>query len=239
MNRTTFRIIFIALAIIAVLAIAAFVPHLDVIVSGWFYKPGHGFALGHAWVFEAIHYAAFAGARVLGAAFVILFIAAAVRRRPVLGLNAKACLFLFLALVIGPGLVANVALKDHWGRARPRDITAFAGDLQFTPALVPSDQCPRNCSFVCGDCAFGFFLTAFAYVAPEKKRRRFFWAGMAAGGGFALARLADGAHFLSDALYAAFFMLLTTALLHMAMYGPGATRRCWRDWLFFPAKPDR
>lgn len=33
--------------------------------------------------------------------------------------------FLLLSVLVGPELVVNVLLKDHWGRPRPREI--FAG----------------------------------------------------------------------------------------------------------------
>ena len=59
-------------------------------------------------------------------------------------------------LVLGAGLVVNGILKDDFGRARPRDIEAFGGSSQFTPAFVVSHECDRNCSFSSGDGAGAF-----------------------------------------------------------------------------------
>ncbi|MDE2029728.1 MAG: phosphatase PAP2 family protein, partial [Alphaproteobacteria bacterium] len=136
-----------------------------------------------------------------------------------------------------PGLVANAGFKDHWGRARPREVVEFGGTRAFTPALEPQFETAHpNGSFVCGDGAFGFFFTAFAFVAVPKWRRRLFWAGMGAGAAFSLTRLVQGGHFLSDIIYATFFMLLTTTLLYAVMYGPRAAVERWRD--FFRAYED-
>jgi lipid A 4'-phosphatase len=223
------------LGFLALFTLAAFAvwPQIDLIVSGWFYHSDGGFFLADTPVLEAVHVIAYRGARILGLVFILLAVVAASRRRPVLRLDAKAWAFLLLGLLIGPGLVANGALKDHWGRARPREITEFDGWAQFTPALVPSDQCKRNCSFVSGDGAFGFYLTAFAFVIPLPRSRRYFWAGMGAGAVFAFARIAAGAHFLSDNVYAAILMLAVLTALHAIMYGRAKMRRYWRFWLFF------
>ena len=69
------------------------------------------------------------------AGFLLLAIVAASQRRPVAGLDAKAWLFLFLGLLVGPGLVVNGILKDHWGRARPAEIIEFGGTAHFSPAF--------------------------------------------------------------------------------------------------------
>jgi lipid A 4'-phosphatase len=146
-------------------------------------------------------------------------------------LDSKAWLFLFLALLIGPGLVANVGFKDHWGRARPREIAEFGGSQTFSPALTPQFEKARaNGSFVSGDGSFGFFLPAFAYVVPRRLSRRVFWGGMAAGSAFGFSRLASGAHFFSDIVYAAFFMLAIGASLHALMYGLSETKARWKSF---------
>jgi lipid A 4'-phosphatase len=233
------RTFLIAAAAGALLAAFVLWPRIDLVVSGWFYTPGQGFTLNDATPFNILRLVAYAGARLLGLALLVLVLTAAVRHQPAFDLDAKAYLFLFLGLLLGPALIANGIFKDHWGRARPREIVEFGGDLHFSPALMPSDECHHNCSFVSGDGAFGFYLPAFAYVVPRSRARRWFWGGMAAGGLFGFGRLAVGAHFLSDVLFAALFMQLATALLHMGMYGWQETRAHWRDWLFFPENRDR
>ncbi len=40
--------------------------------------------------------------------------------------DGKRVVYLFLVLIIGAGLIVNVVFKDHFGRARPRDVTDLA-----------------------------------------------------------------------------------------------------------------
>jgi lipid A 4'-phosphatase len=230
------RFVIAAVVVLVILIGVVIWPHIDLVVSGWFYRPGEGFFLRDAPLFDALHFIAHAGSRILGFAFVLLALLAASQRRPVMKLNARAWLFLFLGLLLGAGLVANGIFKDHWGRARPREVTEFGGTVQFSPALIPADQCRHNCSFVAGDAAFGFFLPAFAYVAPPARRRRVFWGGMGMGVLFGLARLAAGAHFLSDVIFAAVFMQGVLAALYRFMYGAEALKSRWREWAFLSNK---
>lgn len=204
-------------------------PTIDVTISSWFYDSAAGFAANEHWFFQTLHDLAFKGARALGAAFIGGALLCFGMRRKLFGLDAKAMLFLLLALLLGPGLVANEIFKDEWGRARPRTINEFGGTAQFTPPLVIANQCERNCSFVSGDGAFGFFLPSLAFVAAAGWRRRVFWSGMAAGAIFGGARIAMGAHFFSDVVYAGVFMLLTSSLLYLAMYGRAAACEFWQS----------
>ena len=203
-------------------------PTLDLAVTTVFYTPEKGFEATTLWPFQTLHGIAYYGARVFGVALVLGLLAA--WKKPFLALPRKAWFFLFLCLVIGPGLVANVIFKDHWGRARPHQIAEFGGTGSFSPPLQMSAACQTNCSFVSGDGAFGFFLPSLAYVIAPRRSRRVFWSGMVLGAVFGTARIAMGAHFLSDVLFAALFMLLTSALLHALLYGPRRTFEIWKRW---------
>jgi lipid A 4'-phosphatase len=230
------RASFLIFIILATLAALVLWSGFDLAVSGFFYRPGQGFFLADEIIFVWLHKVAYYGARVFGILLALVLLAALIRRKPLMGVSAKGWLFLLLGLLLGPGLVANTVFKDHWGRARPREIIEFGGAAHFSPALLPSDQCARNCSFVSGDGAFGFYLPAFAYVAPRPRTRRFFWVGAGLGALFGFVRLAVGAHFLSDILFAALFVQSALALLHAAMFGFKETRKCWRDWIFLSEK---
>jgi lipid A 4'-phosphatase len=137
--------------------------------------------------------------------------------------------FLFVCLVVGPGLLANVGFKDQWGRARPKHIVAFGGAKLFTPALLPTNQCKRNCSFVSGEASsvFAPFYAA-AAVAPQFAAPLILvgtLAGLAAGS----VRIAQGAHFLSDVVFAGLFMGLAVIVLRRCMF---ASARPWLSpWL--------
>jgi membrane-associated PAP2 superfamily phosphatase len=155
------------------------------------------------------------------------FLYCAIRLRELFGLRTMQWLFLALALALGPGLVANVLFKETWDRARPFQVEQFGGWLRFTPPLVLSDQCHHNCSFVSGDAAAGFFLHSFAYVA-RRRQRLIFYGGLGVGLLVGLMRIAQGAHFLSDVLYAGAFMVAATAAVHAMLYGRATTIAWWR-----------
>jgi lipid A 4'-phosphatase len=133
----------------------------------------------------------------------------------VLKIDGRKVFYLLLVLIIGAGLIVNVALKNNFGRARPRDVAEFGGQLQFTPAFAISNQCRTNCSFSSGDAAGGFF--ALALVMALRRRRACFAAAGAFGVLISVSRVASGAHFLSDTVVSFFVMLIVADVLHHYM----------------------
>jgi lipid A 4'-phosphatase len=126
--------------------------------------------------------------------------------------------FLAVCLAVGPGLVANVGFKDHWGRARPNEVVEFGGKKAFTPPLLPSNQCDSNCSFVSGEAAAVFLpFYAMALLLPQSAALLLV-SGTVCGLTAGLIRVAQGGHFLSDVIFAGIFMLLTVILVHMAVF---------------------
>lgn len=199
----------------ASLALFRFVPGVDLFVSGLFYDPQHGFMLAAwpplqeftksiRWISWAILLTAAGGALWLR-----------LRGRPLWRLDRNALIFLVAALAIGPGILVNTVLKDHWGRARPYQVEAFGGEHQFTAAPIPTDQCTRNCSFVSGHAALGFSLVCFAFLLPAGRPRDLTLAGaLSFGAVVGLARIAVGHHFLSDVVDAGLLVVGTSWLLH-------------------------
>jgi lipid A 4'-phosphatase len=200
---------------IASLALFWFVPGIDLFVSGLFYDPQHGFWLAAwppvrlvtasiGWVTWAILLIALAGAiwlRVSG--------------RPLWRFDRSALIFLIAALAIGPGILVNTVLKDHWGRARPYQVEEFGGTHEFTPAPAIAEQCTRNCSFVSGHAAVGFCLVAFAFLLPAGHRRDFaIVAALAFGALIGFGRIVAGHHFPSDVIDAGLVVVGATWLLH-------------------------
>lgn len=142
---------------------------------------------------------------------VLAYIAGEFRKKPLLGLTRRRILFIVLSISLTAGLVTNAVLKNNWGRARPRDVIQFDGNLKFTPACKISDQCPKNCSFVSGDASFAFSFFCLVLLA---KRRKYL-----IGGGFlilassvGLMRVLRGAHFLSDIVLAGFYTIFIILL---------------------------
>jgi lipid A 4'-phosphatase len=209
---------------LAVLALAAAFflafPGVDLWVSGLFYRPGAGFFLAQWGPVRAIYL----GVPYLTDAIVVgviaLYLAALLRGRPVLGIDGRTAAYLLLALALGPGLLVNTVLKDHWGRARPSQVTEFGGTEPFTPAPLPAANCRRNCSFPAGHPAMGFYLVSFAFLVREQRRRRLAeGAAIAAGAVFGLARLAQGGHFLSDVVFSGLLVYGVSWALYRALIG--------------------
>jgi lipid A 4'-phosphatase len=221
---------------LAILAMLVLVPAIDFSVSKLFYDPVHGFIWRNQPVPEFLHDSIQILARIIGTATVLAFFYTLGRsfwtKAPatLLGLRPKCWAFLFLGLVLGPGLVANVVLKDMWSRARPVQVEEFGGHHYYSPPMVLSNQCEKNCSFVAGDAAMGFYLQIVAYVVVLRFSGPLLAAGMAAGLAAGLLRIGMGAHFFSDVIYAGVFMTLTIAGLHAVMFGPAQTLDRWRRW---------
>ncbi|MEE8248154.1 MAG: phosphatase PAP2 family protein [Alphaproteobacteria bacterium] len=141
-------------------------------------------------------------------AAIVLLVALAnlVLGRRWLGLTRRVAAFILLSLALGPGLVVEFGLKDHWGRARPRELVEFGGGAQFTPAYLPSDQCASNCSFTSGHAAMAFYFLTFALLAPAPWRRPAVAAVVLFGGLTGAMRVAQGAHFASDVIASGFLV---------------------------------
>ncbi|SLN52116.1 PAP2 superfamily protein [Pseudoruegeria aquimaris] len=123
--------------------------------------------------------------------------------------------------LLGPGLIVNGILKEYWGRARPAHLAEFGGTAEFTPALLPADQCARNCSFVSGEAAgaAAFGVTLWLLSAPiGSAPLRFALRGVAVAIVIvgALLRVIAGRHFLSDVIFAVIIVTgLALVLLHL------------------------
>jgi len=194
-------------------------PQLDLDAAAAWYTPGTGFTHhGDDWVqfsyrlFRHLHLAVFLG-------LVWLWLASRLwRGRAEAGLRRR-LVFLLLVLLLGPGLLVNVVFKGEWGRARPHQVVEFGGQQAFTPALLPADQCERNCSFVSGHASMGFYLIALAWVFRD---RRWLWAGILLGAYVGLGRMAQGGHFLSDVVFAFWSVYLTAMLCARWLLGHAA-----------------
>lgn len=196
-------------------------PGADLRVSALFYRDGEGFWIGSIPGIETLRNAVW-NLSLAVALFALAALALAAARRPAPDFGARAAGFVLLLYVLGPGLLVNAILKNHWGRARPGSIVEFGGTQSFTPPWLPSDQCDRNCSFVSGEGSGAVALAiSFVVLAPLARRvlpRMLFPAYAAAGvilpaTGLFL-RVATGRHFLSDTVFAALLVLAIALALH-------------------------
>lgn len=191
-------------------------PSLDIAAASWFYSPHHAF-LGRTPSVELVRNAfkgLYIGAVVLTIAGVYF---AYWHRLKLMGLCSLRWLVVGLTITIGPGIIANVLLKDQMGRARPLQTDIFGGNKTFTPALVPASECKKNCSFVSGEAASMFAVFFGFAVVAGPLARRYVVTGLIAGGAVGLIRMSQGAHFLSDVFFAAVFMAMTAAVLRLLL----------------------
>lgn len=186
------------------LLLAAF-PQIDLFVSGLFYAGGFPFSASPLQRLIRDATSGFVYLAIFGTAAVYLF--NRVLGAKLWGIDGRRLSYLFIVLVVGAGFIVNFGLKDNFGRARPREVVAFGGTRDFTPAFAISRECRNNCSFSSGEAAAGFFSIALVY-ALARRRRAALAAALAFGTLVSLARIASGAHFFSDTVVSFFVMLL-------------------------------
>jgi len=130
----------------------------------------------------------------------------------------RAGAFLVLLLILGPGLLVNTVFKDHWGRPRPREIVQFGGTKQFLHPWQKGED-GKGRSFPSGHSSAAFYMAApYLIYRRTNRRRAYAWlaGGLLFGMLMSIARITQGAHFLSDNLWA-FGMVALSALLLAAL----------------------
>lgn len=187
-------------------------PGVDLTVSGWFYDPAQGFPANQRVVVRFIYDLVLWGSRAVLVVLAIAFLGSWLIRGERVRPWRRRLGFLVLAFLLGPGLIVDVALKDHWGRARPHQIVEFGGSKHYTAPLTIAHQCSNNCSFVSGHASAGFALVAFGLLVTGRARRRWFAAGIALGALAGAVRIMQGGHFLSDVIFAFYFTVLGIAI---------------------------
>jgi lipid A 4'-phosphatase len=135
------------------------------------------------------------------------------------GADLRCWAFAALNVVIAPGIIVNLILKSHLGRARPDYVAEFGGSAVFTPAFQVTDQCVTNCSFTSGEVSLAASLAICAVVMLWRKLRI---SGRVVAVALGLAvivvvsmlRISLGRHFLSDAV----FSVIVSAAVAMMLY---------------------
>ncbi|HXX07373.1 MAG TPA: phosphatase PAP2 family protein [Pseudolabrys sp.] len=226
MNRTGL-IIALATAVVAGLAFALY-PEIDLRVARYFYEVTDVNGNRFAWriyrpTMLARDVGLWIGALLVAPAVVALVVKFICPRRKLL-MPGRAIVFLVATLALGPGLLVNVVLKDHWGRPRPIDVTQFGGRQHFVAWWDPRGHCASNCSFVSGDVSGAFWTIAPAALTPPPWRALAYGAALALGTGMAAIRIMAGGHFLSDAIFAGVFMFLIIWIMYALIYRWPRTR---------------
>ncbi|TCU11011.1 phosphatase PAP2 family protein [Rhizobium sullae] len=113
-------------------------------------------------------------------------------------LRARNLKIALASLLLGPGLIANLILKAHWGRPRPIETLNFGGSFDFVQAGSLAGKCMSNCSFVSGEAASAGWLLCLVMLIPQPARTGLFLPILAISILTPLMRLSFGAHYLSD-----------------------------------------
>lgn len=222
MNRT-------GLAIAIAIGVAAGLPfglrpQLDLEVSGLFFDPvakafinGQTAPGGLAWP-EACREIAMWIVTALAVPGVVALMLKVIMPSVRLVMPARAVAFLVATLVVAPGLLTNVILKEHWGRPRPIDVHEFAGSDQFVAWWDPRGSCPHNCSFVAGEGSGAFWTLAPAALAPPPVRPLAYAAALAFGAAVGTLRIAFGGHFFTDVVFSGVFTFSIIWVVHGLIY---------------------
>ena len=210
------RGLIIALVFAAVIGLLfGLFPQLDVEIARLFYDPvaknfplRSNSALGHvrdaaSWILV-----------LLIAPSVIALLIKLVVPRARSWISARAAIFLIATLALAPGLLVNVLLKNHWDRPRPVAVVEFGGNERFVPWWDPRGQCVKNCSFVAGEASSAFWTLAPAALAPAPWRFLTYASAIAFGVGMGAVRMAMGAHFFTDVVFAGLFTFIIIVLTH-------------------------
>jgi len=205
---------FVACALLFVL-----LPRIDLYVSSLFYSPDESVFFLHRAPLVKFAYRAvpWIGRCVFVLLVVGLVVMFATRRRKLLGLERKAYLYLLLVLLLGPVFLVNTVLKDCWGRARPNEVVEFGGTKMFTPAFFVYEPFETSGSWPSGHAAFGFYFVSFALLL-KKRRALAMAAAVTLGSLIGLGRMVQGRHFLSDVVFAFFFVYMTARVLYYFLY---------------------
>ena len=211
------------LAILIFLAISTtlvfWFTDLDIQAANLFYHPEFPkdpWPERHGWLWQALFDFAFPFTVTAGASALVIFILSHIYH-PSLKFRRQA-LYIVLVILIGPGLLVNLVVKDHWGRPRPMHIHEFAGEHQYIPPLKWGNTPDK--SFVCGHCSVGYSFFALYFLAKQY-RLAYLLLTLSAAGIMGFTRMLAGGHFLSDILWSGYLVFLVAYLLYYGWYVRG------------------
>lgn len=211
----------LALGLIVGLVFAVF-PEIDLWAASLFYDPATGtFPMSRDEDWETVRNLAYWVPYLLVAPSLFVLIRKLVFPRTKMIIAPSVALFLVGSFIAGPGIVANLILKDNWGRPRPIQVEQFGGQAEFKPWWRPGGACARNCSFVSGEGSLAFWTVAPAMLAPAPARPFAMGAAVAYGLSVGGLRVAFGRHFLSDVLFAGIVTVGVILLFYYLLLAPG------------------
>jgi lipid A 4'-phosphatase len=206
-----------AIAALATLAMLMGMP-LDLQIAQLFYDPAKGKFLAATNPYIGMVRDHGYTAAVACVATVVAALVTRMLRRPQRTIPGHVVLVLVLTLALGPGLIVNGIFKEFWDRPRPVQITQFGGEWPYRDWWDPRGSCVRNCSFVSGEAASAAWMFAPAMLAPPQWRAAAFIGATIFTVVISVSRMAAGAHFFTDVLFAVLLMAALIAVLHRFIF---------------------
>lgn len=211
-------ILIILIALLAVLPVVW--PGLDLKIASYLFGPEAKIdASQWSWVIWSNLYVPMVGRWIVLASLILAAFVILIKNKigkELASFVIRHAMFIAFGLLMGPGWLV-LLVKDWWLRARPREVSMFGGEFDFTPALAFTDQCQTNCSFVSGHAATGFFI-ATLYLLGGKWRWWFLIGGVVVGSFVGFARMAVGAHWFSDVIWALLFTMLASYVTWLLLF---------------------
>ncbi|MFT4553423.1 MAG: lipid A 4'-phosphatase [Chlamydiales bacterium] len=215
------KYLFWAIPTLTLLLLTPFTPALDISIARAFYNPENISFTHSVWLKAIYHWGVIPGIATVAISIFILI--SSFFHTPWKVFRAPA-LSLILSLALGSGLIINVILKDHWNRPRPKQVVEFGGQQQYRPYYSPNFDTPPepSKSFPSGHASMGFFFLSLCLVAKRHKSRVLFISGLTLtvilGSLLSMTRIAQGGHFFSDIVLAAFIMWYTALTIDWYLY---------------------
>jgi membrane-associated PAP2 superfamily phosphatase len=187
--------------------------NLDLRIEALFYRPDGGWLWRHAQPWEALYrWGTIPGLVLTIGSLGALSLSLAKGRWTQ---YQRGFLIISLTAILGAGLLINAVLKPYWGRPRPRQVEAFAGEWDFRAPHergIPG----QGESFPCGHCTMGYLFVSLFFLRREAPRAALAGGclGLLYGSLVGMARMVQGAHFPTDVLWALGLIWLTAAGLH-------------------------
>lgn len=189
---------------------------LDLVLASVFYHPetpNDAWPLQHHWLLKILFDYAFIFTLSIGIFALIVFLVGHFHDRG--DRYKRQALYIVLVIALGPGLVVNLIVKDHWGRPRPVHVTQFAGEHTYIPPGKIGHTPDK--SFVCGHCSVGYAFIVLYFLAQHHKWV-YFLITIALAWVMGFTRMTAGGHFVSDILWSGYLVFLVAYLLFYGWY---------------------
>ncbi len=189
---------------------------LDLYLASTFFHPenaGDPWPLQHWWPLKLLYDYAFPFTVLSGTIALAVYIAShfhvhSQRFR-------RKALYILLVILIGPGLVVNLIVKDHWGRPRPLHVSQFGGEHTYVPP-AKFGHTPDK-SFVCGHCSVGYVFFVL-YFLSQNHKLVYFLLTLIIAWTLGFTRMTSGGHFASDILWSGYLVFLVAYALYYGWY---------------------